>query len=339
MDWTLRPLDLRSRNVFRIARGARSTFGNFVVRVREGEEWGEGEGAPVQYLGLDRETSIRALEAAGRDWLESPESPNDVERNFDRACERLGGERPALAALDAALWDFLGRRVEEPVWRMVGADPSGSPRTSFTIGIDEPERMLQRVVEAFSFPILKVKVGFEGDVELVRRLREGTDRVLRVDANGGWTPEQAVERLPALAALGVELVEQPLPRDRTDEMGPLLDASPIPLIADESCLDASEVDRVRGLFHGVNVKLAKCGGITPALRMIRAAREAKLTVMLGCMLESSLGVTAAAHLAPLVDVADLDGHLLLAEDPYRGVTVREGALQLPTGPGLGVERA
>lgn len=339
MKWTVSPLDLESRYVFRIARGASRHFANYLVELEADDEVGRGEGAPVEYLQLDRETGVKALEAGMGEWLQPPESLNDLERIFDEAWLRLGEDRPAVCALDTALWDLWGKIVDLPVWSMIGAEPDRAPVTSYTIGIDEPKVMLEKMEEAERFSAFKVKVGYEGDVETVEMLRRSTDKPFRVDANEGWTLDDARRKIPLLADLGVEAIEQPLPRAHDGEMAQLKELSSIPLIADESCLDPAEVAAAADRFHGINIKLVKCGGITPALRMIRLAREAGIKVMIGCMLESSVGITAAAHLSPFVDLADLDGNVLLAEDPFRGVEIEAGRLVLPQSAGLGVERA
>jgi L-alanine-DL-glutamate epimerase-like enolase superfamily enzyme len=235
-----------------------------------------------------------------------------------------------------ALYDLAGKRLGVPLYELLGLDPRKTPQTSFTIGLASPDEVVRKVREASAYAVLKVKLGSGEDREVLEAVRDTTDRPLRVDANEGWTLEGARERLDWLAKLGVELVEQPLPADQLEQTRELRRLSPLPLYADESVHRAADIPRLAEAFDGINIKLMKCGGLGEALRMIAVARAHGMKVMLGCMIESSLAVTAAAHLTPLVDLADLDGHLLLAEDPFVGVGVEDGRLVLPDTPGLGV---
>jgi L-alanine-DL-glutamate epimerase-like enolase superfamily enzyme len=237
------------------------------------------------------------------------------------------------------LYDLAGQRLGVPVYRLLGLNPARTPLTSFTIGIDTPEEMARGAREAGrQYPILKIKVGTPRDLENVRAIRDATDATLRVDANAGWTPKAAVQHIAALADYGVELVEQPVAAGDLEGLRFVRERSPLPIFADESCVTVDDVPRLAGVVDGINIKLAKCGGLRNALRMIATARAHHLRVMLGCMVSSSLAITAAAHLSPLVDYADLDGGLLLAADPFAGVRVEAGKLILPDAPGLGVSR-
>jgi L-alanine-DL-glutamate epimerase-like enolase superfamily enzyme len=224
------------------------------------------------------------------------------------------------------------------VWRLIGADANEAPATSFTIGIDLPEVIDEKVDAAAPYTILKVKVGIPGDMEILDRVIARSGKTVRVDANEGWDLETAVEKTLELYRRKVELCEQPLPHDAEEDLRELKRLCPIPVILDESIVGVKEVDARHDQGHGINIKLMKCGGITPALEMIERARAHGLRVMIGCMLETSLGVTAAAHLSPLCDYADLDGNLLLRDDPFEGVRVVAGRLVLPETPGLGVRR-
>jgi L-alanine-DL-glutamate epimerase-like enolase superfamily enzyme len=247
------------------------------------------------------------------------------------------GQRSAQAAVDTALHDLAGQRFGAPLYEVLGLDPRTTPETSFTIGLDSPDVVVEKVKEAAAYPILKVKMGSDDDRAVLTAVRDSTRQRLRVDANEGWTPDGALERLEWLARLGVELVEQPLPEAQIEETRALRRASPLPFYADESVHTAEDIPRLAGAFDGINVKLMKCGGIAEALRMIAVARAHGMKVMLGCMIESSVAITAAAHVSPLVDTADLDGNLLLEEDPFEGVRVEGGRLVLPDAPGLGVK--
>ena len=329
-----RPLDLKLRHTFRIARGAADARRNVLVEIEEDGRRGRGEAAPIRRYHEDADSAAAALDVMAGQL-------GDV-RPFAQAAERAAveGQRSAEAAVDMALHDLAGQRLGVPLYEVLGLDPRAAPETSFTIGLAEPEVVVQKVREAAAYPILKVKMGSDDDREVLTAVRDSTRSRIRVDANEGWTPQGALDRLEWLARLGVEFVEQPLPADRIDETRELRRRSPLPFYADESVHRARDIPRLAGAFDGINIKLMKCGGLGEALRMIAVARALGLKVMLGCMIESSLGITAAAHLSPLVDTADLDGNLLLDDDPFRGATVEAGRIILPDGPGLGVsERA
>jgi len=329
-------LTLVTRHPFIIARGGQGEYRTVMVRLRDAdgvEGWGEA--APTFYYGETTETVLAAL-ARYRDAL--PDDPYDLERAEARLKATLGGNPAARVALSSALHDLVAKRLGVPLWRLWGLDPAGAPRSTFTIGLDTPERMRAKVLEAAEYPILKVKLGTARDAEILRTLRDATDRELRVDANGAWTAKQAIAMLPVLEEFGVTVLEQPLPAHDLEGLGLVRRAARIPVIADESCLVATDIPRVAPHVDGINLKLAKCGSLREALRMVATARAHGLTVMVGCMIESSLGITAAAHLTPLVDIVDLDGAALLANDPFDGATIAGGQVRLPTGPGLGVTR-
>jgi len=324
------PLDLRLRHTFRIARGASDTRRNVVVEIEEDGRTGLGEAAPIRRYHEDPESAAAAALAMAPRLTDT--------RAFAHAAARaaVAGQRSAEAAVDMALHDLAGKRLGAPLYEVLGLDPRATPETSFTIGLAEPEVVVQKVREAAAYPILKVKMGSDDDREVLTAVRDTTRSRIRVDANEGWTLQGARERLEWLARLGVEFVEQPLPADRIEDTRELRKRSPLPFFADESVHRAEDIPRLAGAFDGINIKLMKCGGLGEALRMIAVARALGMKVMLGCMIESSLGITAAAHLSPLADTADLDGNLLLDDDPFVGATVRNGRLVLPDGPGLGV---
>ncbi len=324
-------LDLRLRHTFRLARGASDERHNVIVELEHDGLVGLGEAAPIERYNQVADSAARAVEA----MVERLDDP----RLFDSAAAAVAveGETAATAAVDMALRDLAGKRLGVPLYEMMGLDPRATPATSFTIGMDTPEAVKAKVREAGAFEVLKVKMGSEDDRDVLKAVREETGRPLRVDANEGWTLDEAVSRLEWLASLGVELVEQPLPAAQLDETRELRRLSPLPLFADESVHTAVDIPRLAGAFDGINIKLMKCGGLGEALRMIAVARAHGMKVMLGCMVESSLAITAAAHLAPLVDYADLDGHLLVVNDPFAGATVEAGRLVPPAGPGLGVQ--
>ena len=326
------PLDLSLRHTFRIARGASDVRRNVIVELEHEGRVARGEAAPIPRYGQDRESATAAL-ATMAERLR----PEDLPLFDDAACRvAVEGQESAEAALDMALRDLAGLRLEAPLYELLGLDPRRTPVTSFTIGIDSPEVVVEKVREASDYEVLKVKLGSPDDRAMLEAIRDVTDQRLRVDANEGWTLADAEERLEWLADLGVELVEQPLPADRLEETAALRRKSPLPFFADESVHRAEDVPRLAEAFDGVNLKLMKCGGIGEAIRIIHTARAHGMGVMVGCMIESSVAITAAAHLTPLVDFADLDGNLLIRDDPYDGARVEGGRIVLPDRPGLGV---
>jgi len=305
--------------------------------VREGVT-GHGEGAPIIRY---QENAVGAEQAvlSVRD-LVTGSDPWQFEKLLGEIFHRVPGQYAAKAALDIALMDWVGQKLGVPLYRYFGLDPSDTPITTFSIGIDTPEVTRQKVREAEAFPVLKVKVGLATDEATIAAVRSVTDKPLRVDANEGWKDKEvAVRKINWLATQGVEFVEQPMPAEMLEETRWVRERVRLPLIADEACQRAGDVPKLVGIFDGVNVKLDKAGGILEAFKMIQIARALGLKTMLGCMVSSSVSVTAAAHLSPLVDYADLDGNLLIANDPFAGVQVKNGKLLLPDRPGLGLKPA
>jgi len=299
---------------------------------------GLGEAAPIIRYNESAESARQAIESV-RDLLLGSD-PWQMAVLMDEVSRRVEGQYAAKAALDIALMDWIAQKLGVSLCRYFGLDPRNTPVTSFSIGIDTPEVIRTKVREAAAFPILKIKVGLDRDEETIAAVRSVTDKPLRVDANEGWKDkEEVVRKINWLESQGVELVEQPMPADMLEETRWVRRRVHIPIIADEACRHSGDVLRLVGSYDGVNIKLMKCGGLGEAFRMIQLARSLGMKVMLGCMIESSIGITAAAHLSPLVDYADLDGNLLITNDPYSGVEVREGKLILPEGPGLGLRPA
>ncbi len=327
---------LTTRHPFIIARGGQSEYRTVLVRLtdEDGVE-GWGEAAATKFYGETPESVMAALAVYGEALPDDPFALEDAERTW---LERLGGNASARAALSAALHDLVGKRLGVPVYRLWGLDPARAPRSTFTIGIDTPQRIRMKVREASEYPILKIKLGTSHDVEIMEAIRSETDRELRVDANCGWTVKQTIGMLPVLREFGVTVLEQPLVPHDLEGLGIIRRRADIPLIADESCRTLADIPALAGHVDGINIKLAKCGSLREAIRMIAAARAHSMTVMVGCMIESSLGITAAAHFTPLVDIVDLDGAALLAGDPFAGAGIPGGQVTLPTGPGLGVTR-
>lgn len=327
---------LTTRHPFIIARGGRSEYRVVWVRLADGdghEGWGEAD--PSSYYG---ETAETVLDALARLAPHLPPDPFDLEAAEARFAQVVPHNGAARSALSAALHDLVGKRLGVPLYRLWGLDPRRAPVSSFTIGIDTPDAMRAKVEEAAPYPILKIKLGTERDEEIVRTIRDATAKPIRVDANAAWTRERALAMLPVLRECDVEFLEQPLPPADVDGLAALRRAGVLPIVVDESCIVAADIPRLAGAVDGINIKLAKCGSLREALRMIATARAHGLLVMVGCMIESSLGITAAAHFTPLVDAADLDGAALTANDPFLGATIDGGQIRLPSGPGLGVRR-
>jgi L-alanine-DL-glutamate epimerase-like enolase superfamily enzyme len=296
---------------------------------------GIGEGAPIVRFQENAESARQAVESI-RDLLTSGD-PWQFEKLMAEIFRRVPGQYAAKAAIDIALLDWVGQKLGVPLYRYFGLDPKDAPLTTFSIGIDTPEMTRQKVREAEPFPVLKIKVGLDTDEATLAAVRSVTRKPLRVDANEGWKDkEEAVRKINWLESQGVEFVEQPLPAAMLEETRWVRKRVHLPLIADEACLRPSDIPRLADAYDGVNIKLDKCGGILEAFRMIQVARALALKTMLGCMVSSSVSVTAAAHLSPLVDYADLDGNLLIANDPFSGVQVKQGKLILPDRPGLGL---
>lgn len=336
MRLSVERLDLSTAFEFKIAHGAEKGHANSVVRIEHDGLEGWGEGSPARYYGESRELGEAALEIWKPLLGEDPFALEAIDRRLDQA---LDGQRAARAALETALWDWQGKRLGMPVWRLLGLDRALTPLSCVTLGMASPEEMERKLDTVIDFPILKVKLGLPGDVENLKRIRQRYRGVLRVDANASWRPADAVRVLRQIEPLEIELVEQPVPRHDLEGLRWVRDRVGIPVFADESVHDPEDVPRVAGCCDGVNVKLMKAGGLRPMLRTIVAAKAHGLKVMLGSMVESSLALSAAAQLAPLADALDLDGHWLLARDPYRGAPGERGRIELSDAPGLGVERA
>jgi L-alanine-DL-glutamate epimerase-like enolase superfamily enzyme len=332
-------ITVRTTHPFVIARGGSSEWRVVWLRLidKDGIE-GWGEAAPSRFYGESADTVVAMfrqmapiLEGADAWSIETIEAEIGALIRFNGA---------ARSAISAALHDIMGKRLGVPLHRLWGLDPARAPQSSFTIAIPESEKDLRaRLAEAAAYPVLKVKLGSPRDEEIIRVVRDAApDKVLRVDANAAWTAKHALRMIELLAKHRVEFVEQPLPAHDIDGLRFVRDRSSLPIIADESCIIATDIPRLVGAVDGINIKLAKCGGLREALRMIATARAHGMLVMTGCMIETSLGISAAAQFAPLLDYADLDGAALISNDPFVGATISGGKIGIPTGPGLGVTR-
>jgi L-alanine-DL-glutamate epimerase-like enolase superfamily enzyme len=334
MELSYETLDLKLHRPFTISRGTQHYAYNVCTALRDGTHTGIGEAAPAEHYGEIQTTVLAVLAYLQPLLAELPLSLTTLHEVMEHAVHL---NPSAKAAIDMAAYDLLGKRAGLPVYALLGLDPARTPRTSFTIGIDTPEVMAEKAREAEQYPILKVKVGTPNDMQNLDAVRQARpDAVIRVDANEAWTPKEAVSNIERIAEFDIEFVEQPVQARDLAGLAHVRDAVSLPVIADESCIVPDDVPRVAPYVDGINIKLMKCGGISPALQMIQLARAHSLAVMMGCMIESSLAITAAAQLSPLLDYADLDGHLLIDDDPYSGVSVEDGRLVLPDAPGLGV---
>ena len=319
---------------FTISKGTKTVQPTFIVELDYFGIKGYGEAPAIAYYNIPVEKMAADLEA--KKMFVEKFALTDPERYW-HYLHHLFPQNPFLVcALDMAGWDIYGKLKRKQLHQLWGLDTSNTPLTDYTIGIADIEVMVQKM-KATPWPIYKVKVGADNDLEMVAALRKETDAVLRVDANAGWTLEQALQKIPVLKTLGVEMVEQPLAKDDWEGMKVLYQQSELPLYADESCVSEHDVAKCAGHFHGINIKLTKCSGITPAKRMIEAARKLNLKVMMGCMNESSVGTAAIAQFAPLLDMVDMDGPLLLSQDIARGVGFERGKIIYNDMPGLGIE--
>ena len=299
---------------------------------------GHGEGAPIVRYHEDAEGARQAVESVRGLLLAA--NPMQFDKVMATVFARVAGAWAGKAAIDIALMDWVGQKLGIPLYSYFGLDPKDAPVTTFSIGIDTPEITRQKTREAADFPVLKVKVGLATDEPTIEAVRSVTSKPLRVDANEGWKDKQeAVRKINWLETQGVEFIEQPMPAEMVEETRWVRARVHIPIIADEACQRASDIPRIKDAYDGVNIKLDKCGGLLEAWRMIAVAKSLRMKTMLGCMVSSSVTVTAAAHLSPLVDYADLDGNLLIANDPFVGVRVDKGKLILPERPGLGLTPA
>jgi len=328
-------IELNPTHPFVIARGGYSHHRNVIVRLTDddGVE-GFGEAAPNKYYGESVSTVIAAL-GQFKPILEraDPFSIEAVEAHLNRT---LRGNASAKSAVSSALHDLVGKKLGLPVYRLWGLSADSTPQSSFTIAIAENEELERRVAEAGDYPILKIKLGTDRDMEIVRIVRGAAPtKQLRVDANAAWTPKHAVQMSEFLADQGVEMIEQPVAANDIEGLRFVREGSKLPVFADESCLVATDVAKLHGAVDGINIKLAKCGSLREALRMVHTARALDMQVMAGCMIESSLGISAIAQISPLLDFADFDGAALLSTDPFRGVTIAGGRVRLSDGPGLG----
>lgn len=333
MRLSVEALELRTRYAFTIAHGSHQSYRNALVKLEHDGVTGLGEGSASHYYGESWETMVDALAAWAPRLGDDPFALDAIEARLDGV---LRGHGAARAALEMALHDWIGKKLGLPVWKLLGLDAAAAPVSCVTLGMASPEEMERKLDEVLDFPAIKVKLGAPGDVENLKRVRRRYTGRLQVDANAAWGAADAVRVLRAIEPLGIELVEQPVARGDLDGLKWVRERSPIPVFADESCHHLADVGLLAGRVDGINLKIMKTGGIREMLRMIHAARAHGLKILLGSMIESSLGLSAAAQLAPLADYLDLDGHWLLADDPFDGAPRERGVIALNGRPGLGV---
>ncbi|HET9056023.1 MAG TPA: dipeptide epimerase [Chitinophagaceae bacterium] len=325
---------LKFHHPFTISKGTKTHQPTLIVELEHMGIKGYGEAPAIAYYHIPVEKMIEDLE--NKRALVEKYAFTEPERYWHYLHHLFPENHFLVCALDMAGWDLYGKMKQKPLYKLWGLDITKAPLTDYTIGIDSIEKMVVKMKERL-WPIYKIKVGTDYDIEMVKELRKHTDAPLRVDANAGWKLEEALEKIPQLQNLGVELVEQPLAKEDWEGMKVLYNNSPLPLLADESCVYEQDVEKCYQHFHGINIKLTKCSGITPAKRMIEQARKFGMKVMIGCMNESTIGSAAIAHLAPLLDYVDMDGPLLLAEDVATGVAYDYGKISCSSNPGLGIE--
>ncbi len=333
MEIKLHPFNLQLKHTFTISRESYDMQPSLVVELIADGISGFGEATSNPYYNI-------TVESMKNDILNVENKintyANEIPEGFWQKIAPYFKENMfALCALDMAFNDLYARKQGKRLYEVWGLNIHKNPMTNYTIGIDTIDTMLEKMKE-LPWPVYKIKLGTKNDIEIVSELRKHTDAVFRVDANCGWTADEAIENSGKLKDLGVEFIEQPLPADDLKGAKKVYERSALPIIADESCIVESDVEKCIGSFHGINIKLTKCGGLTPARRMIEKAKRAGMKTMVGCMTESSVGISAIAHILPELDYVDMDGALLLKEDIAKGVLIQNGIVSYPEKPGIGV---
>jgi L-alanine-DL-glutamate epimerase-like enolase superfamily enzyme len=328
------PYNLQLKHVFTLANSSRSTTPVMLVKLEYEGITGFGEASMPPYLGESQESAGKFLAALKLQQFNDPFRMDEILEYVDQSAP---GNTAAKASVDIALHDLVGKMLKQPWYKIWGFSAENTPVTSFTIGIDTPDVIRQKVKEAAEFKILKVKLGRDTDKEMIETIRSVSDVPLCVDVNQGWKDKkEALEMIYWLMEKGVEYVEQPMPKENRDEIAWLTQNSPLPIIADEAVQRLSDVQNTIGIYSGINIKLMKCTGMREAHKMINLARANNMKVMIGCMTETSCAVSAAAQLSPLANWADLDGNLLISNDPYKGVKITDGKITLNELPGIGI---
>jgi L-Ala-D/L-Glu epimerase / N-acetyl-D-glutamate racemase len=336
MKFRFYPYTLELKHTFTLATSSRNTTPVMMVEIERDGVIGYGEASMPPYLGESHETAHAFLSRVDLTKYDSLFLLEDILKDVDGIAP---GNHAAKAAVDIALHDWLGKKMGYAWYQIWGLDPTKTPLTTFTIGIDTKEVVRKKVEEAGMFKVLKIKLGRDNDKEMITTIREVTDLPLRADANQGWKDKQhALEMIEWLATKNVEFVEQPMPKEMVEEHAWRKERSPLPIIADESVARLSDVRAAYGAYHGINIKLMKCTGMREAYKMILLARGLDMKVMLGCMTETSCAISAATQLSPLADYADLDGAALIKNDLFGGASIIDGRMVMPKGPGIGVTK-
>jgi L-alanine-DL-glutamate epimerase-like enolase superfamily enzyme len=335
LNLTFEPYELQLKHTFTLSSSSRTTTPVMLTKLEYEGYTGYGEASMPPYLGESHQTANDFLSRIDLSAFPDPFLTEDILEYVDSVAP---GNYAAKASVDIALHDLIGNILDIPLYKFWGLNPDKTPNTSFTIGIDTPDVVRQKVQEASSFKILKVKLGRGNDKEMINTVREMTSVPICVDVNQGWKDKkEALDLIFWLKEKGIVFIEQPFPKENTENNAWLTENSPLPVIADEAVQRLNDLTKVKGVYSGVNIKLMKCTGLREAWKMIHYARASGMTVMLGCMTETSCGVSAASQLSPLVDFADLDGNLLISNDIFDGVKVINGKITLPERPGIGVE--
>ncbi|WP_291854652.1 dipeptide epimerase [Marinilabilia sp.] len=334
MNLKFTPYELQLKHAFTLASGSRTTTPVMLTEIEYDGVIGYGEASMPPYLGESHETVRKFLTKVELNRFKDPFLTEDI---LDYINTIAPGNFAAKASVDIALYDLLGKLMEQPWYRIWGFNPDDTPDTSFTIGIDKPDVVKEKTREASPYNILKVKMGRDNDREMINSVRSVTDKPLCVDVNQGWKDRsEALEMIHWLKEKGIVFVEQPMPKTMVEDIAWLTQNSPLPIIADEALQTVDDIRNVFGVYSGVNIKLMKCGGMRAARQMALAAKGLGMKVMFGCMTETSCAVTAAAQLSPMADWADLDGNLLITNDVFDGLKIVEGRIVLPDRPGIGV---
>jgi L-alanine-DL-glutamate epimerase-like enolase superfamily enzyme len=335
LTFSFLPYDLKLRHTFTLANSSRKNTPAMLTRLEIDGVVGYGEASMPPYLGESVETATRFLSSLNLSQFNDPFQMDNILQYVDSI---MPGNTAAKASVDIALHDLVGKLMKQPWYKIWGFDPANTPNTSFTIGIDTPDVVRQKVAEAAPYKILKVKMGLASDREMIETIRSVTDKPLCVDVNQGWTDRvKALEMIHWLKENGVVLIEQPLPKTAIDDMAWLTQNSPLPTIADEALQRLPDVIKAHGVYNGINIKLMKCTGMREAHKMLTLARSLDMKVMIGCMTETSCAISAAAQLSPKADWADIDGNLLITNDPYSGMQIVDGKVTLSDQPGIGIK--
>ena len=336
MKLSYRPYDLQLRHTFTVSGFSRNTTPVVLTEIEYEGFTGYGEASMPPYLGESQESVMTFLNKVDLGQFNDPFLLDDILEYVESIDV---GNRAAKACVDIALHDLIGKIVDQPLYKLWGLNPDHTPMTSFTIGIDTPDMVKIKTEEASRFKVLKVKLGGGNDREMINTVRSVTDVPIYVDVNQGWKDKhEALDLIYWLEQQGIEFIEQPLSKSQVDDMAWLTENSPLPIIADEAFQRISDVVKFKGVYSGINIKLMKSTGLREAHKMITVARALDMSVMIGCMTETSCAVSAASQLSPLVDWADLDGNLLISNDLYEGMTVVEGKVTLNHLPGIGIKK-